>query len=282
MLSYFFQIGSTLCRCLTRGRCLLSLNIWLYRSTRINGLLLFHTVSSLDHVVFTVSLNCLEWICGLSSTRWSVLDVGLGTDPAATTMTNATPQKSCSIWSQSSILREVCVDTNCSVENVAMTPGATWRERITSHLTCFCFHSSSSEHVGHFSGSWCFFSSAVSVDPAGGFAIVFLVRTNQGVRCALKRMYVNNEHDLQVCKREIQIMVSESLGLHVVICLFSRSHLVCVCVWIYINHTKAAAKWAPERVGELFVDDWITPSHSFIHPSLLLLDVFFSSFVNVT
>ncbi|XP_056875281.1 AP2-associated protein kinase 1-like isoform X2 [Takifugu flavidus] len=40
----------------------------------------------------------------------------------------------------------------------------------------------------------------------GGFAIVFLVRTNQGVRCALKRMYVNNEHDLQVCKHEIQIM----------------------------------------------------------------------------
>ncbi|XP_072311516.1 AP2-associated protein kinase 1-like isoform X2 [Eucyclogobius newberryi] len=40
----------------------------------------------------------------------------------------------------------------------------------------------------------------------GGFAIVFLVRTNQGVRCALKRMYVNNEHDLEVCKREIQIM----------------------------------------------------------------------------
>uniref|UniRef100_A0A7N8Y9M2 non-specific serine/threonine protein kinase n=1 Tax=Mastacembelus armatus TaxID=205130 RepID=A0A7N8Y9M2_9TELE len=40
----------------------------------------------------------------------------------------------------------------------------------------------------------------------GGFAIVFLVRTNQGVRCALKRMYVNNEHDLQVCKCEIQIM----------------------------------------------------------------------------
>uniref|UniRef100_A0A8C9VV07 non-specific serine/threonine protein kinase n=1 Tax=Scleropages formosus TaxID=113540 RepID=A0A8C9VV07_SCLFO len=40
----------------------------------------------------------------------------------------------------------------------------------------------------------------------GGFAIVFLVRTHQGVRCALKRMYVNNEHDLQVCHREIQIM----------------------------------------------------------------------------
>nr|XP_023658143.1 AP2-associated protein kinase 1-like isoform X5 [Paramormyrops kingsleyae] len=40
----------------------------------------------------------------------------------------------------------------------------------------------------------------------GGFAIVFLVHTHQGLRCALKRMYVNNEHDLQVCQREIQIM----------------------------------------------------------------------------
>ncbi|XP_077942940.1 AP2-associated protein kinase 1 isoform X13 [Gasterosteus aculeatus] len=40
----------------------------------------------------------------------------------------------------------------------------------------------------------------------GGFAIVFLVRTHQGVRCALKRMYVNDEHDLQVCQLEIQIM----------------------------------------------------------------------------
>ncbi|XP_069034127.1 AP2-associated protein kinase 1-like isoform X5 [Embiotoca jacksoni] len=40
----------------------------------------------------------------------------------------------------------------------------------------------------------------------GGFAIVFLVRTHQGLRCALKRMYVNNEHDLQICQLEIQIM----------------------------------------------------------------------------
>uniref|UniRef100_A0A6I8P190 non-specific serine/threonine protein kinase n=1 Tax=Ornithorhynchus anatinus TaxID=9258 RepID=A0A6I8P190_ORNAN len=40
----------------------------------------------------------------------------------------------------------------------------------------------------------------------GGFAIVFLARTGNGVKCALKRMFVNNDHDLQVCKREIQIM----------------------------------------------------------------------------
>ncbi|XP_048472134.1 AP2-associated protein kinase 1-like [Rhincodon typus] len=40
----------------------------------------------------------------------------------------------------------------------------------------------------------------------GGFAIVFLVKTHSGVRCALKRMYVNSEHDLQVCKQEIAVM----------------------------------------------------------------------------
>ncbi|KAL7028400.1 hypothetical protein ACKWTF_005822 [Chironomus riparius] len=39
----------------------------------------------------------------------------------------------------------------------------------------------------------------------GGFAIVFLVKGNNGVKYALKRMYVNNETDLTVAKREIQI-----------------------------------------------------------------------------
>uniref|UniRef100_A0A8V0XJH3 non-specific serine/threonine protein kinase n=1 Tax=Gallus gallus TaxID=9031 RepID=A0A8V0XJH3_CHICK len=40
----------------------------------------------------------------------------------------------------------------------------------------------------------------------GGFSTVFLVRTHGGIRCALKRMYVNNVSDLNVCKREITIM----------------------------------------------------------------------------
>ncbi|KAM7305729.1 AP2-associated protein kinase 1 isoform X1 [Ixodes scapularis] len=39
----------------------------------------------------------------------------------------------------------------------------------------------------------------------GGFAIVFLVKGPNGVRYALKRMFVNEEHGLTVCKREIQI-----------------------------------------------------------------------------
>ncbi|XP_048418712.1 BMP-2-inducible protein kinase isoform X2 [Stegostoma tigrinum] len=40
----------------------------------------------------------------------------------------------------------------------------------------------------------------------GGFSIVFLARTVSGVRCALKRMYVNDAHDLNTCKREVMIM----------------------------------------------------------------------------
>ncbi|XP_073978913.1 numb-associated kinase isoform X1 [Rhodnius prolixus] len=39
----------------------------------------------------------------------------------------------------------------------------------------------------------------------GGFAIVFLVKGTNGKKYALKRMYVNNDHDLNICKREIQI-----------------------------------------------------------------------------
>ncbi|KAL3193457.1 hypothetical protein MRX96_016817 [Rhipicephalus microplus] len=39
----------------------------------------------------------------------------------------------------------------------------------------------------------------------GGFAIVFLVKGSNNVRYALKRMFVNEEQGLNVCKREIQI-----------------------------------------------------------------------------
>lgn len=40
----------------------------------------------------------------------------------------------------------------------------------------------------------------------GGFAFVFLVRSSNQQRYALKRMYVNNERDLIVCQREINIL----------------------------------------------------------------------------
>jgi hypothetical protein len=44
----------------------------------------------------------------------------------------------------------------------------------------------------------------------GGFAIVFLVKSNLGARLALKRMCVNNDKDLAVCKREINIVVRKN------------------------------------------------------------------------
>ncbi|KAI1303686.1 AP2-associated protein kinase 1 [Halotydeus destructor] len=40
----------------------------------------------------------------------------------------------------------------------------------------------------------------------GGFALVFLVKTSSGQRYAMKRLFVNNEQDLAVSKREIQIL----------------------------------------------------------------------------
>lgn len=40
----------------------------------------------------------------------------------------------------------------------------------------------------------------------GGFSLVFLVRVPSGKRHALKRISVNNVHDLEICKQEIEIM----------------------------------------------------------------------------
>lgn len=42
---------------------------------------------------------------------------------------------------------------------------------------------------------------------SGGFAVVFLVKSNSK-KYALKRMFVNDEVDLGVAKKEIQIAVS--------------------------------------------------------------------------
>jgi len=40
----------------------------------------------------------------------------------------------------------------------------------------------------------------------GGFALVFLTKSHQnGIKYALKRLFVNSEHDLNICKTEINI-----------------------------------------------------------------------------
>jgi serine/threonine protein kinase len=50
----------------------------------------------------------------------------------------------------------------------------------------------------------------------GGFAFVFLVRSFNQQRYALKRMYVNNERDLIICQREISILKEFSSNTNIV------------------------------------------------------------------
>ncbi|XP_029018377.1 BMP-2-inducible protein kinase isoform X2 [Betta splendens] len=76
----------------------------------------------------------------------------------------------------------------------------------------------------------------------GGFSVVFLARTHSGVRCALKRMYVNNVPDLNVYKREITIMKELSGHKNIVAYLDSTINAVSDSVWevlILMENCKA-------------------------------------------
>uniref|UniRef100_A0A672GUC4 BMP2 inducible kinase n=1 Tax=Salarias fasciatus TaxID=181472 RepID=A0A672GUC4_SALFA len=77
---------------------------------------------------------------------------------------------------------------------------------------------------------------------SGGFSVVFLARTHSGVRCALKRMYVNNVPDLNVYKREITIMKELSGHKNIVGYLDSIISSVSDSVWevlILMEYCKA-------------------------------------------
>ncbi|XP_071384190.1 BMP-2-inducible protein kinase [Centroberyx affinis] len=76
----------------------------------------------------------------------------------------------------------------------------------------------------------------------GGFSVVFLARTHSGVRCALKRMYVNNVPDLNIYKREITIMKELSGHKNIVGYLDSTINAVSDSVWevlILMEYCKA-------------------------------------------
>lgn len=83
--------------------------------------------------------------------------------------------------------------------------------------------------------------------------MVFLARTHSGVRCALKRMYVNNVPDLNIYKREITIMV-RGASLSVYWCIGFHLHkygrgseirvhyeliFVCSILWLHAEMTSA-------------------------------------------
>lgn len=63
-----------------------------------------------------------------------------------------------------------------------------------------------------------FLSKIMAICFSGGFAVVFLVKGTNSKRFALKRMYVNNDHDLSIAKREIQIAVSILYCVFIVFC----------------------------------------------------------------
>ncbi|XP_053509851.1 BMP-2-inducible protein kinase isoform X1 [Ictalurus furcatus] len=76
----------------------------------------------------------------------------------------------------------------------------------------------------------------------GGFSMVFLARTHSGVRCALKRMYVNNVPDLNIFKREVMIMKELSGHKNIVSYLDSIINTVGDSVWevlILMEYCKA-------------------------------------------
>uniref|UniRef100_A0A673WQP3 non-specific serine/threonine protein kinase n=1 Tax=Salmo trutta TaxID=8032 RepID=A0A673WQP3_SALTR len=76
----------------------------------------------------------------------------------------------------------------------------------------------------------------------GGFSVVFLARTHSALRCALKRMYVNNVPDLNIYKREITIMKELSGHRNIVNYLDSTINSVGDSVWevlILMEYCKA-------------------------------------------
>lgn len=134
---------------------------------------------------------------GLSCTRWFVLNVGLYVNPAAMAwLIHGTVRLHHLAIAKSVLMRGCSYCLSLKIIWCAKFSLMYFNVRVFFGL--------------FFKSFWWSLKNWFSLffNLAGGFAIVFLVRTNQGVRCALKRMYVNNEHDLQVCKHEIQIMVS--------------------------------------------------------------------------
>ncbi|XP_035236358.1 BMP-2-inducible protein kinase isoform X2 [Anguilla anguilla] len=106
--------------------------------------------------------------------------------------------------------------------------------------------SGSGSGVGNYIGKvFCVGRYQVTVEELiaeGGFSVVFLARTHSGVRCALKRMYVNNVPDLNIYKREITIMKELSGHKNIVSYLDSAINTVGDSVWevlIIMEYCKA-------------------------------------------
>lgn len=77
--------------------------------------------------------------------------------------------------------------------------------------------------------------------------MVFLVKANS-VRYALKRMYVNNEYDLNVAKREIQIAVSRILTILFLLMVYSPIIVNGIIVKRYIVQSSHINRVVPYQI----------------------------------
>lgn len=70
----------------------------------------------------------------------------------------------------------------------------------------------------------------------GGFAFVFLVRSYNQQRYALKRMYVNNQRDLNICQREIGLV--KEFSTHPNIVKYIDSYIHCLSKRYYDGYNE--------------------------------------------
>lgn len=87
-------------------------------------------------------------------------------------------------------------------------PSASSSLSSSSSASSSILHSSSGSFLGKIFVVGQYQCTVEDIIAEGGFSLVFLVKANNGIRYALKRLYVNNEHDLAICKCEIDIAVS--------------------------------------------------------------------------
>lgn len=92
---------------------------------------------------------------------------------------------------------------------------------------------------------------------SGGFAVVFLVKSAKE-KYALKRLFVNNEYDLNIAKREIQIAVSWKL-------LYYSWHALHYSSILYYTNLERWKKPLSVNMWLLNVDHWLHKSICCLH-----------------
>lgn len=94
--------------------------------------------------------------------------------------------------------------SNRDINGSSTASSASWNAPLPSSSNCDT-NSSVKDSIGKVFNVGRTNVTVLDVIAEGGFAIVFLVKSQNGARYALKRMFVNDDHDLNICKAEISI-----------------------------------------------------------------------------